>query len=70
MMYIMEKHSEHFHTWSVGKSLPERIDVDEVQADGDELNYIMKNFTNIPFHNSKLVQSWTGDVAQFIVKHL
>jgi hypothetical protein len=41
-----------------------------VQADCDELAYIRNNFSNIPFHKTAIVQSWTGDFAKFIVRHL
>lgn len=42
----------------------------EVQADGNELEYINKNFDNIPFHNSKETQRWFGDMARFIAGNL
>lgn len=41
-----------------------------VQADGHELEYIKRNFTGIPLHNSLRVQTWRGPIAQFIVDHL
>lgn len=42
----------------------------DVQADGDELEYILRHFKGIPRHNSKRVQTWFGDHAKFIVEHL
>lgn len=40
-----------------------------VQADGDELDYITRNFKNIR-QASKPVVKWTGEDALFIVNNL
>lgn len=40
--------------------------VSEIQADGDELEYIQKHFTNLPMANLSRVVRWKGDLAQFI----
>lgn len=45
-------------------------DVVEVQADGLELDHIMKNFTNVPFRLNSRVTSWKGHWAQFIYDNL
>ncbi len=59
-------------TWHVGEDNP--IDCDasfdvnnvfEVQADGQELLYIVSRMSNIPY-SSKSVQRWFGDMAKFI----
>lgn len=52
-------------TWHIGCACPDLICVYEVQADCDELEYIRRNFTNIPFHNGRVVK-WTGEFATFI----
>ena len=44
--------------------------VESVQADGDELEYIMKNFAGIPTCVNNRVVSWYGDHAKFIVGNL
>lgn len=41
----------------------------EVQADGDELDWVKSNITGIPF-NKNTVQSWYGDIAKFIANSL
>lgn len=39
----------------------------EIQVDGEELYYVMKNFKNLPHHTGS-VQNWYGDVAKQIFK--
>ena len=41
-----------------------------IQADGDELENIMRRFANIPRVTPNRVVTWYGDTAKFIVKHL
>lgn len=41
-----------------------------VVADGDELEYIIKNFAGIPTCVHNRVVSWYGDHAKFIVGNL
>ena len=40
-----------------------------VQADGDELEKIRKNFTSLPMTNARVVR-WHGDFAKFIVANI
>lgn len=40
-----------------------------VQADGDELECIKKNFSHIPMTNGRVVR-WHGDFAWFIVSNI
>jgi hypothetical protein len=44
-------------------------DIYRVQADGDELNAILKQITGIPFA-SAAVQTWYGDHAKFIAANI
>jgi hypothetical protein len=44
-------------------------DVVEVQADGHELEWIKKSFTNLPYHEYR-VNNWFGDQAKMIAKSL
>jgi len=41
----------------------------EVQADGDELDFILRHFKNIRQCTAS-VQRWTGDDAKFIIDHI
>ena len=41
----------------------------EVQADGDELELIRRDFSNIPMTTSRVVR-WEGDIAAFIVANI
>jgi hypothetical protein len=86
MLYItVEKEEAQNYTWYVGEKLPytftsggtERF-VTNVQADGDELEWLQREFTHsdtctIPMPRSRVVQ-WYGDIAKSIVaaipKHL
>ena len=67
--------------WHVGEKLPcdlsEKYTTLEVQADGDELVYIVQHFHNLPIahicaHTKTLaaVQKWRGDFAAFIADNL
>lgn len=60
-------------SWHIGEKIIMQYEtisqVDEVQADCDELEYIKSNFTNLPMSNSRVVR-WFGDHARFIVAHL
>ena len=60
--------------WHIGEKIVlDRKDIEqitEVQADGDELLYIKHTFTNLPMHISRVVQSWYGDTAKFIVGNI
>ncbi|MFA6358622.1 MAG: hypothetical protein WCY09_08210 [Candidatus Omnitrophota bacterium] len=65
--------------WHVGEDLRRLIrllgggvelNVIQVQADGDELEHIKNNFTGLPMHNTRRIQTWRGDHAQFITDNL
>lgn len=48
--------------------LKEQINhVNSVQADGDELDHIFRNYEGLPHHYSRQVQAWFGDSAKFII---
>jgi hypothetical protein len=73
MLYIAEGTQEGANSisWHVGEPLPE-IDVSRVlvvQADGDELEFIYREFANIP-HGRGGVVMWYGDMAKFIAGNL
>lgn len=60
--------------WHIGERNPveyqEIRQVVEVQADGDELEYILKHFKGIPTVDNCSVVRWFGDDAKFIANHL
>ena len=63
------------HTWHTGCPVPPEYDgkaeVCKLQADGDELDFILYSFVNIPHPvNSQKVVKWHGDMARFIVDNL
>lgn len=61
-------------TWHVGKFLPIASEdvkhIKEVQADGDELEYIKNNFSHMPVNVNRRVNRWFGEMARFIVANL
>ena len=81
MLYIVKDHDsdsqwhEYFinEIWHVGDMEPRAAEfiseVTQVQADGDELDFIRKQFKNLPDTNRAVV-CWFGDHAKFIVAHL
>lgn len=80
MMYIMHRRNngtEVQYGWHVGEPHPLRgmqyhamiSGVYEVQADGDELAFIIRKFSNLPNVNAFVV-NWYGDHAKFIVGNL
>lgn len=67
--------------WHTGQAAPKVVlkelfgehylaGVTEVQADGDELEYIMTHFTNIPHAVRNRSPSWFGEMARFIVHNM
>lgn len=82
MMYIVSDITDSYgnqttveETWYVGNKITPSLkrairDVLEVQADGDELMHILKNFSGIPQHNTRRVVRWFGDDARFIVGNI
>lgn len=73
MLYIISNGKERI--WHVGEKNPigfkEVSDVDEVQADGDELQHIQDMFINstFPIPNGRVVR-WFGDHARLIIGNL
>lgn len=62
--YSIERH--------IGTELPELDNevVTEIQADGDELEFILDNFRSLPLTYGKLVVRWFGDHARFIYHNM
>lgn len=66
---------EFTYTWNIGNEVPSFAggdkfrDVVEIQADGHELLYIGRHFTNLPMSKSKIV-TWSAPWAQFIYDNL
>lgn len=60
--------------WHIGEQSPlsheDVQEVEEIQADCDELEWIEKSFQNLPIHNRARVQRWFGDQARFIASVL
>ena len=73
MLYITEgvEKKARSISWHVGEPLPDLNiqGVLVVQADGDELEFIYREFANIP-HGRGSVVSWFGDMAKFIAGNL
>lgn len=44
--------------------------VTEVQADGHELEWVLREFNNIPTIRARRVMRWHGDIAKFIAGQL
>lgn len=64
-------------SWNIGQKLFEgkfhdlANSVVEIQADGDELDYILVHFENIPIvDNQRVVVRYFGDHAKFICANL
>jgi hypothetical protein len=59
--------------WHVGEVFPRVTvfprDFITIQADGDELQYILSTFQGIPKTTARVVV-WTGDFARFIYDNL
>jgi hypothetical protein len=59
-------------TWHVGSPTPWTVTKTTdcwVQADGDELVAIVRQFGNIPMHSGRVV-TWRGETARFILENL
>lgn len=71
MLYIITKDGE--ISWHVGNgplNMPFSKKVIMIQADGDELEYILDEFSNLPRNHLKRVIKWFGDDAMFIAHNL
>ena len=56
--------------WHTGDSTeihPENVLL--VQADGDELGLILRDFHNLPYHNGR-VNVWFGDLAKCVAERV
>ena len=72
MLYFISKAGTE-REWHVGQKIPAIVsDVVEVQADGDELKFILDNFYNIPALRPEAapVQLWKGEFARFIYDNM
>jgi hypothetical protein len=80
MLYITYKDNNdhdpkalHELDWHIGQPLRGGVqvlhNVLEVQADGDELAWILERSSNLP-QTAGRVQTWFGDHAKFILKNL
>lgn len=61
------------HEWHIGEPRPSGLNllqVQEIQADGDELDHIKRNFDNLPIANHVRVVRWYSEHARFILSHL
>ena len=73
MLYVIfNKGGEIFEKkWHVGENFPpfECDTVTEVQADGEELEWVKENIQNIPMAKNRVL-CWYGDHAKFIANCL
>lgn len=73
MLYVVMK-NDRGAEWHIGEKNPvlqeEIWQVEELQADCDELEWIRSSFQNLPIHNRARVQRWFGDQAKFIASVL
>ena len=54
--------------WKIGEVVEFNPDAAMVlEADGDELSGIIRDFHNLPFHNGRL-QVWYGDMAKMVAE--
>lgn len=69
MLHIKTRHTN--REWHIGQPMPnvEADSIKSLQADGDELDYIVAKFSNIPFCNEN-VQIWISTMAQYIYTNL
>lgn len=79
----IDQEYERFYIWKVKTAISveheeEMFPADEgwvpivVEASGDELDWMSRNFTGIPRANpvNNPIQKWRGDIAAFIYDHL
>lgn len=60
---------KHWHIGQQAPEIPDGFKVVEVHADGDELDYLLDNLTNIPLSKSPVVK-WYGDMAMFVIGNM
>lgn len=69
MIYVITGNKEYI--WNLGNKLDIPIsNVTEIQADGDELEWIRDSFTGIPDYINARVLNWYDDDAKFIANCL
>jgi hypothetical protein len=72
MLYFVGKNGREY-TWHVGNLIPDlNCQCVEVQADGHELEFLLKNFRNLPHVEVSVrrIQQWKGSLSQFIYDNL
>ena len=72
MLWITDKFGTTTN-WHIGTRPPHFFtdDIKEVAADGDELDFVLINFKNIPTPpKAARFAVWSGDFAAFIAKNL
>jgi hypothetical protein len=75
MFYACDKNGRTLYHWHLGEEKPVNVshvnirEVEEIQADGEELIEVLEKFSNIP-RTTNRVQRWFGDLAKFIVSNL
>ncbi len=74
MMLVLVFRDNYEHIWHIREKLRlndrQVLDVQVVQADGDELQYIIDYMPNVPYANTRPVNRWYGDMAKFIAGNL
>jgi hypothetical protein len=72
MLYFVTSDKKEI-AWHTREKCPltfaDRGNIIEVQADGDELEYIKNKFTNIPMSTNRVI-NWYGDIARFIASNM
>lgn len=78
MSLAIKLNTKQIKTWNIGQPLPCNYDeiaqIEYIQADGDELEYIKNTFVfnnnyTIPIPRNRVVR-WFGDIAKIIVDSL
>jgi hypothetical protein len=71
-LYDDELHNT--YEWHIGDSAKSMNDYGRqcisIQADGDELEAIRQQFSNLPISNTRRVVRWTGEMAAFIAMNI
>ena len=70
MLYInfQDGSSTGIHVGQINDNMRNSVsNIISIQADGDELNHIHQNFSNIPFRKDKRVVKFYGETAKFIM---
>ncbi len=74
MLYIVTHNGMTLREWHVGEKAnlldSEIKNVNIVEADTDELRYIINNMPNVPYNKTKASARWYGDIAKFISANL